>query len=141
MIVNEVRDLFQRFIQIYSFVFSRTKKCIQVWDNLRVSKWGQNQNFHFWVNYPFKSDHQLIFPNEEIILCSPLYLTLGNTQIAVFILFYFIFDWQEVLLKRAADLIETFCGMPHNNQVNSIFAINIYIFFFLLWLTAQDNFD
>jgi len=27
-------------------------KFIQVWNNLRVSKWWQN--FHFWVNYPFK---------------------------------------------------------------------------------------
>jgi len=26
-------------------------KFIQVWNNLRVSKWWQN--FHFWVNYPF----------------------------------------------------------------------------------------
>ncbi len=34
------------------FVFSRTKTFIQAWNYLRVSKlW---QNFHFWVNYPFK---------------------------------------------------------------------------------------
>ncbi len=32
--------------------FSRTKKFIQVWNYLRVSKWWQN--FHFWVNNPFK---------------------------------------------------------------------------------------
>ncbi len=36
---------------ISSFVFNRTKKLIQIWNSLRVSKW---QNFHFWVNYPFK---------------------------------------------------------------------------------------
>ncbi len=30
-------------------MFSRTKKFIQVWNYLRVSKWWQN--FHFWVNF------------------------------------------------------------------------------------------
>jgi len=39
--------------KISSFVFSKRKKLIQVWNNLRVSKWWQN--FHFWVEYPFKS--------------------------------------------------------------------------------------
>ncbi len=44
--------LFPTFFRISSFVFSRTKTFIQVWNYLRVSKlW---QNFHFWVNYPFK---------------------------------------------------------------------------------------
>ncbi len=42
----------QTFFKISSFVFGRTKKFIQVWNYLRVSKWWQN--FHFWVNYPFK---------------------------------------------------------------------------------------
>ncbi len=41
----------QTFFKISSFVFGRTKKFIQVWNYLRVSKWWQN--FHFWVNYPF----------------------------------------------------------------------------------------
>ncbi len=45
--------LFPTFLRISSFVFSRTKAFIQVWNYLRVSKWWQN--FHFWVNYPFKS--------------------------------------------------------------------------------------
>lgn len=27
--------------------------------------------------------------------------------------------WQEVILKRAADLVEALYGMPHNNQVNA----------------------
>ncbi len=40
-----------KLFKISSFVFGRTKKFIQVWNYLRVSKW---QNFHFWVNYPFK---------------------------------------------------------------------------------------
>ncbi len=40
------------FFKISSFVFSRTKKFIQVWNYLRVSKWWQNFHF-FWVNYPF----------------------------------------------------------------------------------------
>ncbi len=44
-------DWLQTFFRISSFVFGRTKKFIQVWNYLRVSKlW---QNFHFWVNYPF----------------------------------------------------------------------------------------
>ncbi len=39
-------------LQISSFVFSRTKTFIQVWNYLRVSKlW---QNFHFWMNYPLR---------------------------------------------------------------------------------------
>ncbi len=42
----------QTFFKISSFVF-RTKKFIQVWNYLRVSKWWQN--FHFWVYCPFKS--------------------------------------------------------------------------------------
>ncbi len=41
----------QTFIKIYSSVFGRTNKFIQVWNSLRMSKWWQN--FHFWVNYPF----------------------------------------------------------------------------------------
>ncbi len=45
--------LFPTFFRISSFVFSRTKKFIKVWNYLRMSKWWQN--FHFWVNYPFKS--------------------------------------------------------------------------------------
>ncbi len=43
--------LFPTFFRISSFVFSRTKTFIQVWNYLRVSKWWQN--FHFWVNYSF----------------------------------------------------------------------------------------
>ncbi len=49
--------LFPTFFRISSFVFSRTKKFIQVWNNLRVSKrW---QNFYFWVSYPFKLETQI----------------------------------------------------------------------------------
>ncbi len=40
------------FCKISYFMFNRRKKIIQVWNNLRVSKWWQN--FHFWVNYLFK---------------------------------------------------------------------------------------
>ncbi len=43
--------LFPTFFRISSFVFSRTKTLIQVWKYLIVSKW---QNYHFWVDYPFK---------------------------------------------------------------------------------------
>ncbi len=44
--------LFPTFFRISSFVFSRTKTFIQVWNYLRVSKW---HNLIFWVNYPFNS--------------------------------------------------------------------------------------
>ncbi len=43
--------LLQTFFKISSSVFGRTKKCIQVWNYMRVSKWWQH--FNFWVNYPF----------------------------------------------------------------------------------------
>ncbi len=52
--------LFPTFFRISSFVFSRTKTFIQVWNYLRVSKWWQN--FHFWVNYPFN------FPSPSFFL-------------------------------------------------------------------------
>ncbi len=41
-----------KFFKISYFVFHRRKKAIQVWNDM-VSKWWQN--FHFWVNYIFKS--------------------------------------------------------------------------------------
>ncbi len=41
-----------KLLQNIFLVFGRTKKFIQVWNYLRVSKWWQH--FHFWVNYPFK---------------------------------------------------------------------------------------
>ncbi len=49
----------QTFFKICSFVFSRTKKFIQVWNNLRVSKWWQN--FHFWVYCLFKKHAKQCF--------------------------------------------------------------------------------
>ncbi len=48
----------QTFFKISSFVFGRTKTFIQGWNYLRVSKWWQN--FHFWVNYPFKETALLL---------------------------------------------------------------------------------
>ncbi len=43
----------QTFFRISSFVFNRTKKFIQVWNYLRVSKWWQN--FHFGWIIPWRS--------------------------------------------------------------------------------------
>ncbi len=61
--------VFPTFFRISSFVFSRTKTFIQVWNYLRVSKWWQN--FHFWVNYPFNNCCKTDFPNTLfILLCS-----------------------------------------------------------------------
>ncbi len=40
----------QTFFRISSFVFGRTKKFIQVWNYLRMSKWWQN--FHFGWTIP-----------------------------------------------------------------------------------------
>ncbi len=48
----------QTFFRISSFVFSRANTFIQVWNYLRVSKWWHN--FHFWVNYPFKSEYDSV---------------------------------------------------------------------------------
>ncbi len=45
--INGDQKLFSNLI----FIFNRRKKIIQVW-SLMVSKWWQN--FHFWVNFPFK---------------------------------------------------------------------------------------
>ncbi len=51
-------SLVTNFLQNIFLVFGRTKKCIQVWNYLRVSKWWQN--FHFWVNYPFKTSNTFL---------------------------------------------------------------------------------
>ncbi len=78
----------QTFFKISSFVFGRTKKFIQVWNYLRVSKWWQN--FHFWVNYPFKfkqlsknqwtrSDRADDF-SQLVILCSCLCMPVEHTN-------------------------------------------------------------
>ncbi len=37
--------------KFFFFIDNRRNKFIQVWNNMRVSKWWQN--FHFWVNNPF----------------------------------------------------------------------------------------
>ncbi len=60
----------QTFFKIFSFVFGRTKKFIQVWNYLRVSKWWQN--FHFWVNYPFNwvSDVRRTDPQASVTLAT-----------------------------------------------------------------------
>ncbi len=39
----------QTFFKISSFVFSRTKAFIQVWNYLRMSKWWQNFHFFGWT--------------------------------------------------------------------------------------------
>ncbi len=69
-------------------MFSRTKTLIQVWNYLRVSKWWQN--FHFWVNYPFKAlplRSQLLFcilnsgcPN--CVLLNPFWFFLTERDMA-----------------------------------------------------------
>ncbi len=53
----------QTFFKISSFVFGRTKTFIQVWNYLRVSKWWQD--FHFWVNYPFKCNSKQVTWNKR----------------------------------------------------------------------------
>ncbi len=44
--------LVTHILQNIIFWVQQKKKCIEVWNKLRVSKWWQN--FHFWVNYSFK---------------------------------------------------------------------------------------
>ncbi len=46
------------------FVFSRRKSVIQIWNNMKKSKW---QNFHFWVNHPFK--YISLFPTIRLNNC------------------------------------------------------------------------
>ncbi len=57
----------QTFFKISSFVFCWTKKLIQVWSYLRVSKWWQI--FRFWVNYPFKKEKlfYLVDPENTVL--------------------------------------------------------------------------
>ncbi len=50
----------QTFFKISSLVFSRTKKFIQVWNYLRVSKWWQN--FHFGWTIPLEVKDKVIYP-------------------------------------------------------------------------------
>ncbi len=70
----------QTFFKISSFVFGRTKTFIQVWNYLRVSKWWQN--FHFWVNYPFKFSLQNTFVTKRftIKLNTNIWTTLLNVM-------------------------------------------------------------
>ncbi len=49
-------SLVTNFLQNIFLCVQQTKKFIQVWNYLRVSKWWQH--FHFWVNYPFKIHKQ-----------------------------------------------------------------------------------
>ncbi len=53
MEVNGNQQLFgsSTFFKISSFVLNIRKKCIQFWNEMRVSKW---RKFHFGVNYSFK---------------------------------------------------------------------------------------
>ncbi len=43
---------------------ARWMKVLWVWNDMMVSNW--RQNFHFWVNYPFKG---LVHPKMKISLC------------------------------------------------------------------------
>lgn len=46
-------DPIDHYFKIYSFVFHRRKKVLQVWNCMRVSKlWSWN--VYFWVKYVFK---------------------------------------------------------------------------------------
>jgi len=52
--VNGIHQLFG-YWHSSKYHFNRSNKLIQFWNNLRVSKWWQKDNFNFWVNCPFKS--------------------------------------------------------------------------------------
>jgi len=75
----EFHWIFLRTIEVNGvhqlFVFCRRNKFTQVWNNLRVRKW---QNFHFWVNYPFKWT--------PTITCNILVLRSHNTQTIIIFL-------------------------------------------------------
>ncbi len=92
-------DRLQTSFKISSFVFSRTKTFIQVWNYLRVSKWWQN--FHFWEKY-----------NVQILL-EPLYTTkvstviFSNTSVTTVIMSTEFSPWIHSL--RSADLTVIWC--------------------------------
>ncbi len=41
-------------------------KALQVWNDMRMSYYWQN--FHFWVNYPFKYNTNIIITYNNIII-------------------------------------------------------------------------
>ncbi len=49
LVPTDVHTIFFHFFQISCFIFSRIKKLIQVWNNMRVNY----DKFNFGVNYPF----------------------------------------------------------------------------------------
>ncbi len=75
-------SLVTNFFKISSFVFSRTKTFIQVWNYLRVSKWWQN--FNFWVNYPF---------NVSIYYLKPLNASVKQSWTLLFVINRFNQTW------------------------------------------------
>lgn len=67
---------FQTFFLIlpFHFVFHRGKKIIK--NDTRVSKINED-NFHFWVNRPFKSDFQSKTPLNDFKILTYLYYLLA----------------------------------------------------------------
>ncbi len=53
------------FFKMSSLIFGRTKKVIQIWNYIRVSKWWQN--FYFGVNYPFNEAAAHVFSTKCMI--------------------------------------------------------------------------
>lgn len=70
-------------------MFIKTNKLIQVYNNVKVSKLGQN--FHFCVNYPFKfcKDNLFFFPFGDFIFL------FGAVAICIWIL-----QLQNALMKN-----------------------------------------
>ncbi len=62
----------------YLILCSTEKKCIHVWNNLRVNKW--QQIFHFWVNCSFKYTLPFKFLNNNMFYYLFVYLSLLLTK-------------------------------------------------------------
>ncbi len=97
MEVNDApkQSVYKLFFIISSFVFSRTKTFIQVWNYLRVIKWWQI--FHFWVNYPFKL-------RVRVGLTSLLWI-----MSACLLTMYTVIGWFRSIVER--DIM-----LPHSNK-------------------------
>ncbi len=92
------------------FVFGRTKRFIQVWNYLRVSKWWQN--FHFWVNYTFKNPSFCIILSVYIIASVCL-----NWKAVIWCLDRAYMWWMTLLQLRGAENSSACCFsflFPHS---------------------------
>ncbi len=73
VIVKKMQDIFQ----ISSFVFHRRKKGMQIWNDMRVSKWWQNFNFRWTI--PLNWSLAISGCEIQIMACALLYINQKKT--------------------------------------------------------------